>query len=193
MPLDPTCTSCNDKEECDKDWVDGHRFNWFICANCHRVMPCTHGLLVDISEQDLKGTCSTCCMRMPHSFVAEYLRKMYADKAAWFGRCAESIRKQEQEEREFIINFPNVETMPVTPGWRRTGVCNAIFWEYNQKNETAVASHSNCSCPLSEARSCGMGGVACSVASKPRRPFGLGRRGISKFERLNSSWIHQTQ
>ena len=75
MPPIPTCPSCSDKDECDKDWVYGHRYNWFICAQCKRVMPCWHRLLEDINEENLTGTCSMCCMRMPNSFVADYLHR----------------------------------------------------------------------------------------------------------------------
>jgi hypothetical protein len=115
MPPDPTCPSCNDVEECDKDWVDGHRFNWWICLQCTRVMPCRHQGLDDISELDLTATCSECRMRMPRSFVADYLHKKYGDKAGCFLQRADICRVVEKEEREWRDNPPVAEMAPVSP------------------------------------------------------------------------------
>src|ERR1035441_9911059 len=118
MPPIPTCPSCSDKDECDKDWVYGHRFNWLICAQCKRVMPCRHEGLEDINELDLTGTCSACCMRMPASFVADYLHKKCADKAEWFRQHAVGCREREKEEREWRENRPVVEMVAVSQDFK---------------------------------------------------------------------------
>jgi hypothetical protein len=114
MPIDPTCTSCNDKDECDKDWVEGHRPDWWICAKCKRVMPCWHEGLENINEQDLTATCSTCYMRVPRSFVAEHLQKKHEKKAEWFRSRANNLRQYEEEEREYARNPQKVEMVPTS-------------------------------------------------------------------------------
>lgn len=104
MPPSPTCPSCNDEDECDKDWTYGHRFDWWVCTQCKRVMPCRHGYLADVDEHKLTGTCHACGMRMPYSFVADYLMKRYAEKAEEFRGFADAARQQEESRCEFCCN-----------------------------------------------------------------------------------------
>ena len=64
------------------------------------MYPCRHISLDDVDEFKLTGTCSTCGLRLPYSFVAEHLYKKYKAKAEHFRVSAELCREHEQLRRE---------------------------------------------------------------------------------------------
>jgi hypothetical protein len=89
----PACKWCaGSPNECDEHWVYGHRQGWWVCSQCKRVYPCRHESLDDVSEVNLTGTCSTCGLRLPCSFVADHLYKKYDLKAEHFRVSAEAWR-----------------------------------------------------------------------------------------------------
>jgi hypothetical protein len=57
-------------------------------------------------------------MRMPASFVADYLHKKCADKAEWFRQHAVGCREREKEEREWRENRPVVEMVAVSQDFK---------------------------------------------------------------------------
>lgn len=102
LPPSSPCEWCSGGvENCDKYWVQGHRQGWWVCSVCKWVFPCRHEGLEGIDELKMTGTCLTCGMRMPLSFVAEYLHNKYTAKAEHFRMNADSLREQEKSHREW--------------------------------------------------------------------------------------------
>jgi hypothetical protein len=86
--------------EVDKNWTYGHRRDWWVCSRCKRVYPCRHANLDEVNEIHLTGICSDCGLRLPYTFVAEYLYKMYKGKAEQFQVTAEACRERDRLCRE---------------------------------------------------------------------------------------------
>lgn len=97
----PACRWCaGDTSEADKYWTYGHRHDWWVCSHCKREYPCRHTSVDELDEVHLKGSCTTCGLRLPPTIVAHYLHKQYKEKAERLRLIAEACRKRGRLSRD---------------------------------------------------------------------------------------------